>query len=299
MTARIVKRALEPILKDLGPNPTPEQILALKVCDPAMGSGAFLVEVCRQLARELVNAWSRHRATPKIPLDEDEELHARRLVAQTCLYGVDKNAMAVELAKLSLWLTTLAKEHPFTFLDHALRHGDSLVGLTREEIEAFHWKRTAQLEFVRKRIEARVAKARALRARIQTEGEALSYDERRLILKDADEALDDVRLVGDLVVRILRADLRRAARITERGLRSPSRWPRGARRCARSSRKGAGLPDGPRGLRRAALAHRGAAPHGASAPPFHQEIEFPKCSAARRRASTRSSATRRSRGRTR
>ncbi len=58
-------------------------------------------------------------------------IFARRLVAQRCLYGVDRNPVAVDLAKMSLWLVTLAREHPFTFLDHALRHGDSLVGLTR------------------------------------------------------------------------------------------------------------------------------------------------------------------------
>ena len=55
---------------------------------------------------------------------------ARRLVAQRCLYGVDRNPVAVDLAKMSLWLVTLAREHPLTFLDHALRHGDSLVGLS-------------------------------------------------------------------------------------------------------------------------------------------------------------------------
>ena len=112
-----------------GPNPTPEQILDLKVCDPAMGSGAFLVEACRCLAELLVKAWHAHDCVPSIPPDEDEILHARRIVAQRCLYGVDKNPMAVDLAKLSLWLATLAKDHPFTFLDHALRCGDSLVGL--------------------------------------------------------------------------------------------------------------------------------------------------------------------------
>ena len=47
--------------------------------------------------------------------------------------------MAVDLAKLSLWLATLAKEHPFTFLDHALRHGDSLVGFTTRQISYFDW----------------------------------------------------------------------------------------------------------------------------------------------------------------
>ncbi len=75
---------------------------------------------------------TRTAACRAIPPDEDEVLHARRLVAQRCLYGVDKNPLAVDLAKLSLWLATLAKDHPFTFLDHALRHGDSLVGLSRD-----------------------------------------------------------------------------------------------------------------------------------------------------------------------
>ena len=83
-------------------------------------------------ARErLVEAWARHpEKKPVIPADEDEELHARRLVAQRCLYGVDKNPLATDLAKLSLWLATLARDHEFTFLDHALKSGDSLVGLT-------------------------------------------------------------------------------------------------------------------------------------------------------------------------
>ena len=99
--------------------PHPSQILDLKICDPAMGSGAFLVETCRQLGDELIKAWYAHDAVPTdIPPDEDEVLYARRLVAQRCLYGVDKNDMAVDLAKLSLWLVTLAKDHPFTFLDH-------------------------------------------------------------------------------------------------------------------------------------------------------------------------------------
>jgi type II restriction/modification system DNA methylase subunit YeeA len=74
-----------------------------------------------------------------LPADEDEDLHARRLVALRCLYGVDKNPMATDLAKLSLWLATLARDHEFTFLDHALKSGDSLVGLTREQIAAVHW----------------------------------------------------------------------------------------------------------------------------------------------------------------
>jgi type II restriction/modification system DNA methylase subunit YeeA len=77
---------------------------------------------------------------PELPPDEEALLHARRLVAQRCLYGVDKNPFAVNLARLSLWLVTLARDHAFTFLDHALKCGDSLVGLTKAQIGAFHWQ---------------------------------------------------------------------------------------------------------------------------------------------------------------
>jgi 23S rRNA G2445 N2-methylase RlmL len=78
-------------------------VLALKDCDPAMGSGTFLVEACRALGDRLVKAWERWSETrPKIPTVETIGLHACRLVARRCLYGVDKNPRAVELAKLSL-----------------------------------------------------------------------------------------------------------------------------------------------------------------------------------------------------
>ena len=133
LTEPIVRTTLEPILARLrgadGRPPRPAQILDLKVCDPAMGSGAFLVEACRQLGDALVEAWHAHGEMPAIPPDEDEVIFARRLVAQRCLYGVDRNPVAVDLAKVSLWLVTLAKDHALTFVDHALRHGDSLVGL--------------------------------------------------------------------------------------------------------------------------------------------------------------------------
>jgi N-6 DNA Methylase len=132
LTEPIVRETLRPVLSALGERPTPEQILNLKVCDLAVGSGAFLVEACRQLAEKLVEAWNQHGIITQIPADEEPLLYGRRLIAQRCLYGVDKNPFAVTLAKLSLWLVTLAKKQPFTFLDHALKCGDSLVGLTRD-----------------------------------------------------------------------------------------------------------------------------------------------------------------------
>jgi len=128
---------------------SPAELLDLKICDPAMGSGAFLVQACRWLSDRLVEAWSQVEATGKpvsvdgevletgatkeaLPRDsEARTVIARRLIAERCLYGVDLNPLAVELAKLSIWLVTLAKGRPFGFLDHNLRNGDSLLGIHR------------------------------------------------------------------------------------------------------------------------------------------------------------------------
>ena len=200
LTQPIVATTFRPILERLGDQATPQEILELKVCDPAMGSGAFLVESCRLLADRLVKAWSIHGRSDPLPSDEDELTLARRIVAERCLYGVDKNIFAVDLAKLSLWLATLAREHPFTFLDHSLRHGDSLVGLSREQIACFNWERQEQLPLVRGLIDTRVAEAQRLREHIQ--GLATSDDVQRKtqLLRDAEDALADVRIIGDLVV---------------------------------------------------------------------------------------------------
>jgi hypothetical protein len=181
--------------------PHPSQILDLKVCDPAMGSGAFLVETCRQLGDELIKSWYAHDLVPKdIPADEDEVLYARRQIAQRCLYGVDKNIMAVDLAKLSLWLVTLAKAHPFTFLDHSLRYGDSLVGLTRQQIIGFHWEPGKQKKFGEDLIQKRLDRATEARAKILNAREDVAYRDQESRLAVADEALNIVRLTGDACV---------------------------------------------------------------------------------------------------
>jgi hypothetical protein len=200
LTEPIVRTTFRPILERLGEQATPEQVLDLKVCDPAMGSGAFLVEACRLLGVRLVRSWEIHKRTPKVPDDEDVWTYARRLVAERCLYGVDKNIFAVDLAKLSLWLATVAREHPFTFLDHAIRHGDSLVGLTREQIACLHWNPGKQLPLIRTFLDARVAEAQRLREKIQGMGASDDVPEKARLLKEAEEATDDVRLIGDVIV---------------------------------------------------------------------------------------------------
>ena len=178
-------------------------ILDLKVLDPATGSGAFLVEACRQLSARLVQAWSRHGGPPARPADEDELLHARRLVAQRCLYGVDRNPMAIDLARLSLWLVTLARDHEFTFIDHALWHGDSLVGLTRRQIEGFHWDAEAprfQFGFEVPEVQAIVARVSELRELIRELGDEAPEHELRELLDEADRELGNVRRVADLLL---------------------------------------------------------------------------------------------------
>ena len=202
LTGPIVADALRPLFDRLGPSPTPDRVLDLKILDPAMGSGAFLVEACRQLARKLVDAWHAHGGPPAIPPDEDELLHARRLVARHCLYGVDKNAMAVDLARLSLWLVTFAKDHEFTFVDHALLHGDSLTGLSLAQIQALHWREDIppQMEMEEQIVRGRVAAARGLRARIHAARESATADELDALKNRSDSELRGVRVYGDLVL---------------------------------------------------------------------------------------------------
>src|SRR5439155_24293657 len=102
--------------------------------------------------------------------------------------------------KLSLWPAPLAREHPFTFLDHALRHGDSLVGLSREHIACFNWESEKQLPLVRGLIDKRVAEAQRLREQIQGLATSDDVPQKTQLLRDAEDALEDVRIVGDLVV---------------------------------------------------------------------------------------------------
>lgn len=202
LTEPIVRHALEPAFERIGENATPEAVLSLKVLDPACGSGAFLVEACRQLGARLEQAWDMHKAEkPAIPTDEDEVIHARRLVAQRCLYGVDRNPMAVDLARLSVWLATLASEHEFTFLDHAIKAGDSLVGLTLQEIEAVNWDESEQgLPLYRQLIREEVRKALEGREAIRTAPDDVMRATQESRHRRVEEEIEPARQVGDAVI---------------------------------------------------------------------------------------------------
>ncbi|MCP3165158.1 DNA methyltransferase [Myxococcus qinghaiensis] len=214
LSGPIVRRALEPLLKTMGPQPSSERLLNLKICDPAMGSGAFLVESCRFLADQVVAAWTREGVL-KHDKHEDEVMRARRLVAQRCLYGVDKNPWAVKLAKLSLWLVTLAKTEPFTFLDHALKCGDSLVGLDLDQLQSFHWDPTGKKQselswaFISKALNSSLEKReKILQLALDLEGPKrkplqLDLEPGRVkegLLRDADTALEDIKRIANACV---------------------------------------------------------------------------------------------------
>lgn len=172
LSVPLVHRTLEPLCYTregdrLVPRP-PEEILALKVAEPAMGSGSFLVAALRYLVAALHAALEHHgRIVPKseretvvtlpfgapargelheepLPLPPEDERFPERLravlarhVVERCLYGVDRNPMAVELARLALWIETLDPELPFEYLDHKLKVGDSLVGCWLHLVEDY------------------------------------------------------------------------------------------------------------------------------------------------------------------
>ena len=124
LTEFLVRQALSPLVDGR----SADQILGLRVCDPAMGSGAFLVAACRYLADACEHALLRDGEWLEADATAGNRATLRRHVAERCLYGVDLNATAVQLARLSLWLTTLAADRPLTFLDHHLAAGNSLIG---------------------------------------------------------------------------------------------------------------------------------------------------------------------------
>lgn len=152
LTAEIVETALEPLVYESFSNEKSSgarrlkgsgEILSLKICDPAMGSGAFLLQACRRLGDWLVEAREAEEngektGLPTLPAEPDRRLPAAlRLVAEHCLYGVDINPSAVELAKLSIGLLTMSKEGPPETLERRFRHGDALLGLPFPERSDF------------------------------------------------------------------------------------------------------------------------------------------------------------------
>ena len=131
VTAFVVRTTLAPLIEGL----STDEILRLRILDPAMGSGAFVVATCRYLADAVEQALIREGRWHQGDVTAADRVALRREIAQRCLFGVDLNPMAVQLARLSLWLATLASDKPLSFLDHHLVAGDSLVGASPIDVQ--------------------------------------------------------------------------------------------------------------------------------------------------------------------
>ncbi len=235
LTEPIVEHTLEPLVYN-GPAEgwprekwqlrTAAELLELKICDMAMGSGAFLVQSDRYLAERLVEAWElriadfglridiygepirnpQSKIENHLPADPDDRLIlARRLVAERCLYGVDKNPLAVEMAKLSLWLVTMAKGQPFDFLDHALKCGDSLVGADEKMFLA--WSRTLKgtigpLYFEENERALTLAREKRRQLRAFLVNDVRDAEVKARLLAEADAAVARVKRGCDLLVGV-------------------------------------------------------------------------------------------------
>ena len=183
LAEEVVLHALQPLCYSPGPHQTgneadwklrpSEEILDLKVADIACGSGAFLVASARYLADRVVEAWLAEEPANA----ERKDLHVRaiRQVVANCLYGADINDMAVEMAKLSLWLVSLDRDLPFSFVDDKIFLGNSLLGLTSlDQLRALHIdpanaSRQDVLSDVHVDVDAVIRKAIELRERLSTE----------------------------------------------------------------------------------------------------------------------------------
>ncbi|MFJ3089901.1 Eco57I restriction-modification methylase domain-containing protein [Streptomyces sp. NPDC086838] len=223
----VVRHALEPLVYEPGPLQTadagewrlksPEQILALKVADIAMGSAAFLVAACRYLGDRLIEAWESEgradamayragRAVDAVTAADAEQekvvVESRRQIIEHCLYGVDINPMAVEMAKLSLWLVSMDPTRPFTFLDDRLVAGDSLLGVhTMGQLQSVHMQPKRQSDVL-------VHEAAALIDELTRERLAITaikgvdlpaLQRKRERLAEVNRHSRKLRLVGDLI----------------------------------------------------------------------------------------------------
>ena len=141
-----------------------------------------------------------------IPADPDDRMIlARRLVAERCLYGVDKNPLAVEMAKLSLWLVTMAKDRPFDYLDHALKCGDSLVGVDEEQF--LRWSQTLKgaigpLYFEKNQEALALARQKRQQLRSIVVNDVRDAEEKARLLAEAEAAVARVKRGCDLLVGV-------------------------------------------------------------------------------------------------
>jgi hypothetical protein len=218
LAEEVVLHALEPLCYEPGPYQTSDEshwmlkssdeILSLKVADIACGSGAFLVSAARYLADRVVESWMLE--DPTNVYRRDLHLRAIREVVANCLYGADINDMAVEMCKLSLWLVSLDRDLPFSFVDDKIFLGNSLLGLTSlDQLRKLHIDPTRvpsanMFDIFDVDIDSIIAKAVNLRRKLATEIDELDPARNSVAkqrqLSELHRVTDDLREIADGII---------------------------------------------------------------------------------------------------
>jgi len=221
LAEEVVKHALDPLVYEPGPLQTNDEdewqlksstaILNLKVADIAAGSGAFLVAAARFLADRVTEAWT-EEGTLSSEEEADPSLtngRAIREVIARCLYGADINPMAVEMCKLSLWLVSMDKTKPFSFVDDKIFVGNSLLGVTDlDQLRQLHIypdpERGTDLLHQLVDVDGKLAEATRLRKELASpvdEHNPMRSTRGKLaLLEQAKRATADLRLIADGIV---------------------------------------------------------------------------------------------------
>lgn len=195
----LIQSALDPVVEERVSDDAPaeiqeQQLLGITVCDPACGSGAFLIAANNFLGQRLAEI----RSDSMYP-NERTIRQSRRSIVQHCIYGVDLNPMAVELAKVSLWINSAVENKPLSFLDHRIKQGNSLLGTTPElidqgvPVDAFDTSKGRDWHV-----------GNDVRKRVRTENKNLADDNRQIRL-DSDWDTDEEQYVN-LVQQIEQLD---------------------------------------------------------------------------------------------
>lgn len=220
LAEEVVLHALQPLCYSPGPHQTAneeewklkssDELLSLKVADIACGSGAFLVAAARYLAERVVEAWTAE--DPRNAARKDLYTRAIRQVVANCLYGADINDMAVEMCKLSLWLVSLDRDLPFSFVDDKVFLGNSLLGVTDlNQLRRLHIDPTAKTEMAGYYaydvdIDSIIDRAKGLRRALLTEIDekdpARTSAAKRRQLADFRQVTSDLRQIADGVVAV-------------------------------------------------------------------------------------------------
>jgi len=194
----LIQTSLKPIVEErvdheASPEVQEQQLLEITVCDPACGSGAFLIAANNFLGQQLAEI----RSDSQYP-DERTVRQARRSVVQHCIYGVDLNPMAAELAKVSLWINSAVDDKPLSFLNHRIKQGNSLIGTTPElmnqglPVDAYETSKGREWH-----------KGNEIRKRVRLENKELDNNDRQVRLdRRWDQADDDYISLAEQLDRL-------------------------------------------------------------------------------------------------